>query len=134
LSYTYTDANEENSYVTRRASYTPEHQFKTSITHWADFGLTTQFTARYVGNRYYYGGDKKISEPVGTLDSYWIADIRFTQRLYEHWSIALTGNNLFDKHYETYLNPFYDFVSGETTLVGFPGSGRSIFLGITYEL
>ncbi|MEW5910087.1 MAG: TonB-dependent receptor, partial [Thermodesulfobacteriota bacterium] len=134
LSYTYTDAEEETAYVTRRATYTPNHQFKAAVTHWAEFGLTTQLSARYVGDRYYYGGDKTIQEPVGTLDSYWTADIRMIQRVFEHWSISVSGNNLFDKKYETYFSPFYDYNSGETTLVGFPGGGRSLFLSISYDL
>jgi len=133
FSYTYTDAEEENAFVTRRAAYTPEHQFKTVFTHWAPFGLTTQVTARYVGDRLYYGSDKTLIEPEGTLDAYWTLDLKFTQRLWEHWIFSLSANNLLDEAYDTYLSPFYDFSTGETTLEGFPGGGRSFFFKVGYE-
>ena len=133
LSYTYTDAEEKNAFVTRQATYTPEHQFKGTLTHWASFGLTTQLTLRYMGDRLYYGSDKTLTEPTGTLDAYWTVDLRLTQRVFEHWLVSLSANNLLDEEYDTYLSPFYNFSTGETTLEGFPGAGRSIFVKLGYE-
>jgi iron complex outermembrane receptor protein len=133
LSYTYTDAQEENEFVIRQAAYTPMHQFKGTVTHCSSFDLTTTFTARYVGKRYYFGSDKTIETPAGSLDSYWTADLKFSQRLFNNWRIELSGYNLFDKGYDTYLSPFTDYTTGETTLEGFPGAGRSLFLNIAYE-
>jgi len=133
LSYTYTDAEEENEFVTRQATYTPEHQFKGTLTHRASCGLTTQLTLRYMGDRLYYGSDKTLTEPTGTLDAYWTMDLRLTQRVFEHWLVSLSANNLLDEEYDTYLSPFYNYSTGETTLEGFPGAGRSIFVKLGYE-
>ncbi len=132
LAYTYTDAEEQNEFVTRRATYTPEHQWKGSLTHWATFGLTSQLTVRYVGDRLYYGSDKTLTEPVGTLDAYWTVDVRFTQRLSDHWTASVSANNLLDEAYDTYLSPFYDYAIGESTLEGFPGAGRAVFAKLSY--
>ncbi len=133
LSYTYTDAEEENAFVTRRATYTPEHQFKGTLTHWTRFGLSTQLTVRYVGDRVYYGSDKALTEPLATLDAYWTVDLRLSQRFFDRWTVSLSANNLLDEAYDTYLNPFYDFSTGKSTLQGFPGAGRSFFAKLTYE-
>jgi iron complex outermembrane receptor protein len=134
LAYTYTDAEEENAFVTRRATYTPEHQFKGTLTHWAPFGLTSQMTIRYVGERLYYGSDKRLTEPVGTLDAYWTVDLRLAQRLFDHWVVSLSANNLLDAAYDTYLSPFYDYSTEKPTLEGFPGARRSIFIKLSYAL
>ncbi|MCK5543629.1 MAG: TonB-dependent receptor, partial [Desulfobulbaceae bacterium] len=51
VNYTYTDAKEENEFVTRRATYTPAHQLKGDLTFWSDFGFSGMATVRYVGER-----------------------------------------------------------------------------------
>jgi len=81
LDYTYTDAKEENQYVTRRATYTPRHQFRGDLTYWAPFGLTATATVRYVGDRHYYGWDETITQPSSTLEAYTTMDLRLEQRL-----------------------------------------------------
>jgi len=68
-----------------------------------------------------------------TLDSYWTADLKVEQRLYDHWLLSLQGNNLFDRGYDTYLDSFKDQSTGKTTVEAFPGAGRSVFLRVTYE-
>jgi len=133
LDYTYTDAEEENPYVTRRATYTPRNQFRGDLTYWAPFGLTATATVRYVGDRYYYGSDQTLTSPSDILDSYVTMDLRVEQRLFDHWLLSLQANNLFNKSYDTYFGSFTDQVSGQTTTEPFPGAGRSIFFQVTYE-
>ncbi len=133
LDYTYTDAEEENPYVTRRATYTPRDQFRGDLTYWAPFGLTAVATVRYVGDRYYYGSNETITEPSSTLDSYITMDVRLEQRLFEHWLFSLQANNLFNKSYDTYFGSFTDQTSGQTSTAAFPGAGRSVFFQVAYE-
>jgi len=133
LDYTYTDAEEENPYVTRRATYTPRDQFRGDLTYWAPFGLTAVATVRYVGDRYYYGSDETITDPSSTLDSYITMDLRLEQRFFEHWLLSLQANNLFNKSYDTYFGSFTDQTSGKTSTAAFPGAGRSLFLEVAYE-
>ena len=158
LTYTYTNAEEENraytkqdygwppffppdfqyTWVKRRAAYTPEHQFKGNLIYWSNFGLTTTVTVRYVSDRLLYRTETDVAYPatktvIYALDSYWTADLKLEQRLYDHWLLSLQGNNLFDKEYDTYLDSFQDQDTGKTTVEGFPGAGRSVFLRVTYE-
>jgi iron complex outermembrane receptor protein len=133
LNYTNTDAEEENQFVTRRAAYTPEDQFKGNLTYWGEFGLTATAVARYVGDRDYYGNDKTITSPTNTVHSYWTIDLRVEQRLFDHLLVSFRGYNLFDKEYDTYLSTFKNQDTGVTTVQGFPGAGRSVFFSVTYE-
>jgi len=133
LNYTYTDAEEENPYVTRRATYTPENLFRGDLTYWAPFGLIATATLRYVGDRYFYGSDDTLTEPADTLDSYITMDLRLEQRLFEHWLLSLQANNLFNKSYDTYLSSFTNEATGQTRTAAFPGAGRSVFFEIAYE-
>ncbi|MBW2742491.1 MAG: TonB-dependent receptor [Deltaproteobacteria bacterium] len=158
LNYTYTDAEEENraytkmdygwppllppdfqyTWVKRRAAYTPRDQFKGSLSFWSNFGLTATATARYVGDRVMYRTETDVAYPDTktvkyVLDSYWTVDLKIEQRLYDHWILSLTGNNLFDKGYNTYLTSFKDSMTGEETTRGFPGAGRSVFFSVGYE-
>lgn len=133
LGYTYTDAEEENQYVTRSASYTPQHLFKGDLTYWAPFGFTARATVRYVGDRYYYGADETATDPVDTLDSYVTMDMRLEQRLLENWILSLEGNNLFNKSYDTYFGSFTDPATWQTSSAKYPGSGRSVFFQVAYE-
>ncbi len=133
LDYTYTDAEEENQYVTRRATYTPEHLFRGNLTYWAPFGLTATATVRYVGDRYFYGTDKTTTDPVSTLDPYVTMDLRLEQRFFENWLLSLEGNNLFNKSYDTFFGSFSDPTTGQTSSGKYPGAGRSVFLRATYE-
>jgi outer membrane cobalamin receptor len=159
LNYTYTDAEEESraytrqdyatpdirySMVKRRAAYTPEHQFKSDVTYKSDIGLTVTATARYTGDRVMYNTEKITTGGVDTktvtytLDSYWTVDLKLEQRLYKHWILTLTGGNLFDKAYDTYLATFTDRSKAtsdpsRTVMCGYPGAGRSVYVGVAYE-
>jgi len=157
LNYTYTNAKEENreytrqdygwppflpadfqyNMVERRASYTPENQFKGDLTYKSNFGLTVTATARYVGDRIVYRTESTTypdtKTTTYTLDSYWTADLKIQQRLYKHWIISLSGTNLFDKAYDTHLTTFTDQASSKTTTATYPGTGRSVFAGLAYE-
>jgi outer membrane cobalamin receptor len=133
LSYTKTDAKEhKQGGVERQARYTPDGQFKGSLTYWSDFGLNTTVTVRYVGKRpALYDNDTDVN-PSRTLASYWTTDIKIEQRLYNHWILTLSGNNLFDRGYETYVQTFYDYTS-TATLCSYPGAERSVFFSVGYE-
>ncbi len=133
LYYTKTDAKENRkSGAKRQALYTPDDQFKGDLTYWTEFGLSATATARYVGERPgYYANDTDVN-PTKTLPHYWTADLKIEQRLYEHWTLALYGNNLFDKEYETYVDNFTDS-TGTSTLSGYPGAGLSVFFIVGYE-
>ena len=157
LNYTYTDAEEENraytrmdygwppflppdfryTWVKRRAAFTSKNQFKANLTYWTDFGLAATATVRYVGDRVWYRTESTTypdTETVKyTLDSYWTVDLKFQQRLFEHWLLSLQGNNLLDKEYDTYLSSFTNWDTGVTTVEGFPGAGRSVFFSVAYE-
>ena len=131
--YTYTDAEEENQFVTRQAAYTPEHLFKGGLTYWTNFNLSATATVRYVGDRIDYGSDKTIILPADTLASYWTGDLKLEQRVFDHWVFSLQGNNLFNKGYGTYFGSFMDQNTWETTAAEYPGAGRSVFFQVTYE-
>jgi len=133
ISYTNTDAIEnKKGGAKRQALYTPDDQFKGSLTYWTEFGLNATATANYVGKRPgKYDKDTDIN-PSRTLDSYWTVDLKIEQRLYDHWIVTLTGNNLFDKGYETYVSNFYDY-TGTGTLCSYPGAGMSVFFSVGYE-
>jgi len=152
LSYTYTDAEEESREYTRqdyftpdfqfhmvkrRASYIPENQFKADLIYKSPFGLTVTATVRYVGDRVAYWTEAttypETKTVTYTLDSYWTADLKAQQRLYDHWIVSLSGSNLFDKGYDTRFGTFTDQTTGETTVRPYPGAGRSVFAGIAYE-
>ena len=132
FNYTYTDAEEENEFVSRRAEYTPKHQFKGNLTYWGGFGLTAAAMIRYVGKRYYYGSDRTITSPTKTMDSYWTIDLRVTHRVSDHWTASLQTNNLFDKGYDTYMSTFRDEAS-PYPVASYPGAGRSVFFKVAYE-
>jgi outer membrane cobalamin receptor len=156
LSYTYTDAEEKNREYTRqdygwppfippdfryhmvkrRATYTPQHLFKGDLIYRSNFGLTVTATTRYMGNRIMYQ-TKYTTYPetttiTHTLKSYWTADLKVEQRLFKHWVLSLSGTNLFNKDYDTYLGTFYDS-TGNGVICGYPGAGRSVFLKLAYE-
>jgi outer membrane cobalamin receptor len=159
LNYTYTHAEEENraytkqdyttpdiryDMVKRRAAYTPEHQFKGDLTYRHPIGLTVTTTARYTGDRVTYQTEKITPGSVFTktvaytLDAYWTADLKIEQRLFKHLVLSLSGNNLFDKDYDTYLAQFTDRNKpladpSRTAMASYPGEGRSVFFSVSYE-
>lgn len=156
LSYTYTDAEEKNREYTRqdygwppfippdfryhmvkrRATYTPKHLFKGDLIYRSNFGLTVTATTRYMDNRIMYQ-TKYTTYPETTtiihiLKSYWTADLKVEQRLFKHWVLSLSGTNLFNRDYDTYLGTFYDS-TGNGVICGYPGAGRSVFFNLAYE-
>ncbi|MEN6621790.1 MAG: TonB-dependent receptor [Smithella sp.] len=157
LSYTYTNAEEETreytkqdyitpdfqySMVNRRATMTPRNQFKADLTYKSSFGLTAMATARYVGDRVIYNTETTTYPDTKTvtytLDSYWTADLKLEQRLYKHWLLSLSVNNLFDKEYDVHLASFTDRGKSiadptRTVMASYPGAGRSVFAGVAYE-
>jgi len=157
LGYTYMNAKEENRAYTkqdygwpplfppdfqysmekRRATMTPEQQFKGDLTYRSNFGLTATATVRYLSDRLVYNTETttypNTKTVVYTLSSYWATDLKLQQRLYKHWILSLSVNNLFDKGYDTHLQSFTDPVTLNSTMRNYPGAGRSVFSGIAYE-
>ena len=149
LNYTYLDAEEEaeeygrktptaqKTWKTRRATYSPEHQFKGTLIYEGPSDLTASVTLRYVSDRLWYRDETTnwvdYRTVVYTLKPYWTADIKLEKRLFEHWVLSAQGNNLFDKEYDTYLSFFTNEDTANTTVEGFPGAGRSVFLSVAYE-
>ena len=157
LSYTYTNAEEENraytrqdygwppsippdfqyNMVKRRATMTPENQFKGDLTYKSNFGLTATATVRYVSDRLVYNTESTTypdtKTVIYTLSSHWTADLKIEQRLYKHWILSMSGNNLFDQEYDTHLQSFTDQTTFKSTMSGYPGAGKSFFGSVSYE-
>ena len=158
LDYTYIDADEESraftvmdygfppdfppnfefDWVNRKAAYTPRHLFKGRLVYFTDFGLTVSAVARYTDDRVTYRTETDTSYPNTKtvkyeLDSYWTVDMQAEQPIGEHFYVTLTGTNIFDEEYDTFLDSFTDFNTFTTTVEGFPGAGRSVFLKVKYE-
>ncbi len=155
LSYTYLDAEEENKaytrqdfgfpplfppdfqfdWVKRRAAFTPEHLLKGDLSYWTDFGLLFTTTVRYTSDRIWYRTETDVAYPATktvayTLDSYWTVDLKLQQRIFDHWTLSIQGNNLFDEEYATYFGTFTDQTTAETSVRPYPGSGRSFFFSV----
>ena len=158
LDYTYIDADEESraftvmdygfppdfppnfefDWVNRKAAYTPRHLFKGRLVYFTDFGLTVSAVARYTDDRVTYRTETDTSYPNTKtvkyeLDSYWTVDMQAEQPIGEHFYVTLTGTNIFDEEYDTFLDSFTDYNTFTTTVEGFPGAGRSVFLKVTYD-
>ena len=158
LDYTYIDAEEESrafsvmdygwppdfppnfefDWVNRRAAYTPRNLFKGKLIYFTDFGLTLSTVARYTDDRVTYRTETDGTYPNTKtvkyeLDSYWTIDMQAEQLIGEHFYVTLTGTNLFDEDYDTFLDSFTDYNTFTTTVEGYPGAGRSVFLKATYQ-
>lgn len=126
LALTLLDAKEEASPgATRDALNVTDCQGKVGLSHYADFGLASNITARYVGSRPGYYANTAALTPKFELDSYWTVDVKLEQEVAEHWRLALLATNLLDEEYDTYLTS----VSGQA----YPGKGRSLFASVGYS-
>ena len=157
LDYTYIDAVEESraysvmdygwppdfppnfefDWVERRAAYTPKHLVKGALTFYTDFGLTVSAIARYTGDRVTYRTETDGFYPntktvAYEMDSYWTFDLQLVHQIKDHFSVTLLGTNLFDEEYDTFLDSFTDYSTFTTTVAGYPGAGRSVFLKLAY--
>ncbi len=134
LSYTYTDAEEElTDGVSRQAEYTSDHYYKCDLNYLSDMGFAMTATLRYTGDRPGYYREETDTRPEVVLASYCTVDMKLQQRLFDHWVFTLQGNNLFDEEYDTYVESFMNQDTGETTMEGYPGSGRFVFFEVSYE-
>lgn len=157
LGYTYTHAEEENreytkqdygwppflppdfqyDMVKRRATMTPDHQFKGDLTYRSSFGLTATATVRYMSDRLVYNTESTTypdtKTVIYTISSCWTADMKLQQRLFKNWIISLTVNNLLNQDYDTHLQSFTDQTTFKTTMSAYPGAGRSVFGNVSYE-
>jgi outer membrane receptor protein involved in Fe transport len=130
--------NFEFDWVNRRAAYTPRNLFKGKLIYFTDFGLTLSTVARYTDDRVTYRTETDGSYPNTKtvkyeLDSYWTVDMQAEQLIGDHFYVTLTGTNLFDEDYDTFLDSFTDYNTFTTTVEGYPGAGRSVFLKATYQ-
>lgn len=157
LSYTYLEAEEESrdytrqdygwppffppdfqyTMVTRRAAYTPDSLFKGDLSYKSDFGLTATTTVRYVSDRVVYHTETTVYPDTHTvnytLNSYWTADLKVEQRLWKHYVLFASINNLADADYDTHMGSFTDQTTWKSSWCRYPGAGRSVFAGLTYE-
>jgi len=129
--------NFEFDWVKRRAAYTPKHLFKAALTYFTDFGMTVSAVARYTGDRVTYRTETDGSYPdtktvAYELDSYWTFDMQLVQEIMQNFQVTLVGTNLFDEEYDTFLDSFTDYSTFTTTVEGFPGAGRSVFVKLAY--
>lgn len=133
LSYTWLNPIEEKANgPERQATYTPENQFKADLVYWTDFDLTLTTTARYTDTRPAAYASNTATDPLITLGSYWTVDVKLEQRLWDNWTFALEGTNLFDEAYDTYVE-YHTDSSGTTTRELDPGAGRAFFVSVSYE-
>jgi iron complex outermembrane receptor protein len=150
LDYTYLHAEEEaeeydrvvpsptKSWQTRRATYSPEKQFKATLA-WGfpAAGLSAATTVRYVSRRPWYRDETLDYFNYKTveyrLDAYWTVDVKLEQRLFDRWVISLSGTNLLNEAYETYLATFFDNTTLHTAVATYPGQERSFYLKLSYE-
>ncbi len=157
FSYTWLDAEEENRVYTRqdygwpplfppdfqyvmvkrRAAYTPDGLFKGQLTYRSDFGLTATAIVRYISDRVLYRTEYTVYPETRTvvyrLDSYWTADLKVEQRFLRHYTLSASVFNLADTRYDTRMGSFTDQNTWTTSFCKYPGAGRSVFAGITYE-
>jgi len=68
-----------------------------------------------------------------TLDSYWTADLKVEQRFYGHYLLSLSVTNLADTSYDTRMGSFTDQTTWTTSWCRYPGAGRAVFAGLSYE-
>jgi outer membrane cobalamin receptor len=134
IAYTYTDAVEEISGgVARKALYTSDNYFKSSMKYLNDAGFNASATIRYTGERPAYYALNNDPEPSVTLDSYYTIDLKLEKTFLDKWVLSLQCNNLLDKEYDTYIESFRDQVSGITSMEGYPGEGRSFLFRVSYR-
>lgn len=134
LALTLLDAEEELAVgATRTARYSPDLQFKAGVSHFADFGLTSTLTARYVSSRPGYYTSKTALTPQIELASYWTVDLKLEQELAAHWRLSMLATNLLDEEYDTYLAGFSDQNTFAYTQQPYPGAGRSLFASVAYS-
>jgi outer membrane cobalamin receptor len=134
LAYTYTDAEEEISGgVARKALYTSDNYFKSSMKYLNDAGFNASATIRYTGERPAYYALNNDPEPSVTLASYYTIDLKLEKNLLDKWILSLQCNNLLDKEYDTYIESFRDHESGIASMEGYPGEGRSFLFRVSYR-
>lgn len=134
LALTLLDAEEEQAPGAKRAAiYKPDCQIKAGLSYFADFGLASTLTGRYVSSRPGYYASKSDLTPEVELDSYWTVDLKLAQELAEHWQLGLLATNLLDEEYDTYLAGFTDQTSFVYTQQSYTGAGRSLFVSVGYS-
>ncbi len=133
LSYTYLDAREEKAPgAWRQATNTAKNTFKAELGYLFSCGLHADLVVRYVDERpsaYATNGDTAAEH---VLDSYWTTDVKISQNIGDHWRLALTAVNLFDKGFDTNSGDFYG-AGLNVANCDYPGATSSFFATASYE-
>lgn len=134
LHYTYVDAYEKERLQAggldkRRADYTPRNTFKGELAY-GGTDLEASLIGRFVDRRSWYNS---WTGSYFDIPSYWTFDLRLTKRFQKKWALTLDAKNLLDKDYVTRLGSFCD-ASGVCSISGYPGSGRSFFFRLSYDI
>lgn len=130
LNYTYVDAYERAPITLekRAATLTPKNTLRADIT-FRRSDIEGMLIGKYVARRVgLYRGGKTYELP-----SYWTLDARLRKSFFKNFILTLDAKNILDKKYYTALGSFTDATTWKTTVCGYPASGRSIFLSVSYE-
>ncbi|WP_434632182.1 TonB-dependent receptor [Chromobacterium sp. CV08] len=85
-------------------------------------------SAQYVSEQYF---DNDQSNSFGSkLPAYTVVDAKLTQDFGKHVTVALSANNLFDRHYASYGGTWY---SSPTAYSLYPANGRNYQAAVTYK-
>ncbi len=131
FNYTYTVVKDEIENITRDAQYMAENRFKAALTYDSGSDWTCFSSIRYTGERNFYRSQTD-KVPTDILDSFGVVDIKFEKYLSDNLIFSFQVNNLFDEHYDTAVEYFFDNMGSR--IWGFqPGAERSMFLNLSYE-
>jgi outer membrane receptor protein involved in Fe transport len=105
--------------------YRPAHQFDIEAGYRFRFGLDAGFDGMYVSESVYYNREDPTTNKVMAairekLDGYFLANVKFTQKLAGGFSLTFAVKNLLNQQYET--------------LYLYPAAGRSYHGGIKFSL
>ena len=137
LSYTYMrsrvlgDVTIKNEYIPAltyrpvELPYRPAHQFDVEVGHKFRFGLDAAFNGMYVSESVYYNREdpatnKRMAAIRESLDGYFLANVKFTQKLAGGFSLTFAVKNLLNQQYEA--------------LYLYPAAGRSYHGGIKFSM
>lgn len=107
VDYAYLDAYEDQTEYW--LAYRPSHKVDGNLSYQFDLGLTVYASAQYVSKRVTPHPESEL------LPHYFVANLRFTQRLVDHFHPFVEIKNVFDKNYEEekdYPMPGRAFLAG----------------------
>jgi len=117
LSHTYLYARDKNPEALGRSgeelSYVPTHKTDLELGFTSPFGLSGSLFGSFNGKRYYYDSGNNQQ----ALGSYFLWNLKVSQKLLEHWKASVSLENIFDRDYEEEE--------------GYPQPGRSFLFSLT---